>query len=367
MSQYDHSTEAKVFISHSHVDRATATNLQRVLEKYQAQTYLDQDKIQVGDVLPDRIRQGIEWCNTFLLIWSTNSARSNWVNKEWNMAYTLQRKIIPYCLDRTSRPYPLDNFVYVNRDDEKASHALLLKAVIGQDFMPDSTQLFPGHWRIKLYAFDLGSSTYDLNLRSNRQIDGTGKVDVTGIFGELVSAEGFGGLLNMQSKIEGDWEYEEFTELLTLKLTAHGYGQTFTETIRVRITGRESGEISGQDDAGRNYVIQRMTSVGDMKVALIKQREIWAKFVNSDFKSDQLKEEIEKLISALEKNEKAIRSVSSNRSGNISDSQSSNQSLRSLYSGKTESQLNAGSIIAKAIAAGFMKKIDEQLSRIDTQ
>ena len=86
---------AKVFISHSHRDRAVATDLQRVLMKFGAQTFLDQDKIQVADVLPDRIQQGIEWCNTFLLIWSSSAAASDWVGKEWNAAYELRRKMFP--------------------------------------------------------------------------------------------------------------------------------------------------------------------------------------------------------------------------------------------------------------------------------
>ena len=371
MNQNRHSTEAKVFISHSHMDRAAATNLQRVLEKYRAQVYLDQDRIEVGDVLPDRIRQGIEWCNTFLLIWSMNSARSNWVNKEWKMAYTLQRKIIPYCLDHASRPYPLDNFVYVDREDEKVSNALLLKAVFGRDFTPSSTELFPGDWRVKLDMFGLGSSTYELNLRPNGQITGSQKIDETGFFGQAMVGEGFGMLLNKKINIEGNWEYEESTQLLTLRMVAKGYSQSAAETIRIHITGRESGEINGVDEAGRSYVIQRTTSVSDMKAALIKQREIWAKFLNTDIQPTRLKEEIEKLIFELEQNSKTIRALTSHQApGSTSgpqDSTSADQSLRSLYSGKTESQLAAGSVVAKAIATGFMKKIDERLDRMDTQ
>ena len=132
----------KVFISHSHADRNFATKLQKILNKYSAYTYLDQDRIQAGDVLPDRIADGIERCDTFLLMWSQNAAKSAWVEREWDMAYELRKKIIPYRLDTTRLPLALENFVFVDRQDEQHSHAHLLKAVFGEDVKPPPSELF---------------------------------------------------------------------------------------------------------------------------------------------------------------------------------------------------------------------------------
>ena len=168
---------AKVFISHSHRDRAVATELQSVLAKYGAETYLDQDRIQVADVLPDRIRQGIEWCNAFLLLWSSSADASEWVGREWNTAYQLHRKIIPYCLDSTSLPPGLENLVYVDHTkDTQVAHVGFLRAVF-PDFEPPSTDVFPGRWRVTLNAFGFGTATHDLDLRANGQITGVTKVD----------------------------------------------------------------------------------------------------------------------------------------------------------------------------------------------
>lgn len=252
------SVPGRVFISHSHRNRAVATDVQRVLTKYGAQTFLDQDKIQVADVLPDRIQQGIEWCDTFLLIWSSSAAASDWVGKEWKTAYARRRKIVPYCLDSTSLPPVLENLVFVDQKDAQVAHAGLLRAVFGKDFSPPSTDVFPGRWRVTLNAFGFGTATYDLELRANGQVTGSGKMDQGGGIGDLIRSVGASDLLNLRPSVSGTWEYEEHTEILTLDLAAHGLGQEFREKVQVRTTGREVGEIQGNDLSGRTYAIRRL-------------------------------------------------------------------------------------------------------------
>jgi len=181
MNPVEASVTTKVFISHSHVDRAVATGLQSVLMKYGAETYLDQNKIQVGDVLPNSIRQGIESCNTFLLLWSSSAASSEWVGREWNTAYELRRKIIPYCLDSTSLPPVLENLVYVDLKDAQVAHAGLLRAVF-KGFIPPATDMFPGRWRLTLDAFGFGTATHDLDLRANGQITGSTRINRGGTY-----------------------------------------------------------------------------------------------------------------------------------------------------------------------------------------
>jgi hypothetical protein len=247
----------RVFLSHSHRDRAVATDLQRVLMKFGAQTFLDQDKIQAADVLPTRIQEGIEWCDTFLLIWSSSAAASDWVSKEWIMAYERRRKIIPYCLDSTSLPPVLENLVYVDQKDAQVAHGSLLRAVFGKGFSPPSTDVFPGRWCVTLSAFGLGTATYDLELRANGQVTGSGKMDQTGIVDDLMRSIGAAELLNVRYSVSGTWEYEEHTEILTLDLTAHGLGQDAQEKVQIRTTGREVGEIQGKDLSGRTYAIRR--------------------------------------------------------------------------------------------------------------
>jgi len=270
------SVTAKVFISHSHIDRAAATELQSVLTKYGAQTYLDQDKIQVGDVLPHRIRQGIEWCNVFLLLWSSSANASKWVGREWNTAYELRRKIIPYCLDSTALPPGLDNLVYVDRKDAQLTHAGLLQAVF-PDFTPSSMEVFPGRWRVRLNAFGFGTATDDLNLRANGQITGSTKVDRGGPIDEILRALGVSDLLDLRFSISGTWGYEEHTEILTLDMVAHGFGQEFQEKVQVRITGREADKIQGKDFSGRTYTLLRLPG-SELKESLLHLERTLADF-----------------------------------------------------------------------------------------
>ena len=83
-------TTPRIFISHSHRDRDIALRLDGVLKKHQAETFFDQDRIDVGDELPSRLENGIKWCSKLLLLWSANAARSAFVELEWNRAYDLR-------------------------------------------------------------------------------------------------------------------------------------------------------------------------------------------------------------------------------------------------------------------------------------
>lgn len=46
--------------------------------------------------------------------------------------------------------------------------------------------------------------------------------------------------------------------MLTLTVTASGFGQQNTDVVRIRTTGRERGEIQGQDLAGRTWTLRRV-------------------------------------------------------------------------------------------------------------
>lgn len=184
--------------------------------------------------------------------------------------------------------------------DEQRSHAGLLKAVFGRDFTPSPTELFPGTWRVRMNVSGLASATYDLDLRANGQITGTGKVDQGGWIGGILASEGKADLLNMQSSISGTWKYEEHTEILTLNLIAHGLGKEFHETIQIRTTGRELGEIRGRDFAGRDYVIKRVTAVREVRAALLELREAFARFRDADLDQAAFKHEIDIVVAACE-------------------------------------------------------------------
>ena len=348
-----------VFISHSHLDRAHATTLQRVLEKNRAQTYLDQDRIQVADVLPDRIRLGIESCSVFLLLWSMNAAQSVWVNDEWNTAYAQRKKIVPYLLDSTRRPLLLQNLVHVDQKDQQLAHNGLLTAVFGPGV--SRVGLFPGTWQVKLTVGGLGSATYTIELRRNGQITGTGGIDGGGMLGQMMAASGMANLLDIQSSISGSWGYDDHTQILTLNMTAHGLGQSFQETIHVQTTGEERGEISGVDFSGRSYALRRMIGVHEIRSALIGLQEAYTRFLSVDLGPETFQDEVEKLLSETEPHNRFLQSANANQPVTSGDSSRGSlaENLRRLGDGGA-----SGRIAAQAIVMGFKKKIDERLANL---
>ncbi|MCK4782966.1 MAG: toll/interleukin-1 receptor domain-containing protein, partial [Desulfobacteraceae bacterium] len=278
------SRHQKIFLSHSHRDRHSATELQAVLETHGAETYLDQDQIQAGDILPERIREGISWCDIFLLIWSSSAAASGWVEKEWDTAYDLRKKIIPYSLDSAPLPAALQNLVRVEADDRERGDAKLLMAVFGRDFTPDPTTLFPGNWRASMDASGMVQATYDLELRTNGQVEGKGGISNSGVAGQIAGQMGMSGLLSMRIPFHGSWSYDRGSKTLTIETsTGVVFGQQQNDTIRIRATGHEKGAITGQDLAGRTWTLRRVGERARSRADDAKQevREGFQKMVES--------------------------------------------------------------------------------------
>jgi VCBS repeat-containing protein len=249
----------RVFISHSHRDRAVATDLQKTLIMAGAETYLDQDMIQGGDNLPKRIYDGLSWCDTFLLIWSTSAATSPWVNREWNAAYELRRRILPYVLDKTPLPAELDNLVYVEIKDRELGDSNLLRAIFGRDFVPDPTTLFPGKWNATIDAFGIAQGIYSLELRQNGQIEGESAIDKSSQVAQLLGQLGMGAFANMRIALHGTWSYDRNTQSLNLEMSMSAFGQNTTENITVLTNGRENQAVTGKDFQGRTWKFWRAT------------------------------------------------------------------------------------------------------------
>lgn len=98
------------FISHSSKDKEFVRELAGDLLKHDVGVWLDEQRIKVGDSIPDKIAQGLASSDYFLLISSKNSAQSEWVRMELNNALVneVQKRkvhILPLKLD--DAPLPL--------------------------------------------------------------------------------------------------------------------------------------------------------------------------------------------------------------------------------------------------------------------
>jgi hypothetical protein len=97
------------FLSHSSKDKPFIRQLAADLTASGVSVWLDEQRIRVGDSIPDKIAQGLAGSDYFLIAMSHNSVESEWVKKELNNALVneVQRRkvhILPLKLDDASIP-----------------------------------------------------------------------------------------------------------------------------------------------------------------------------------------------------------------------------------------------------------------------
>ncbi len=80
-------TKSKIFISHSSLDKPFAKLLCMDLEAQGYIPWLDEWDIRVGESIPERISSGLQEADFILVILSSNSVGSKWVEREWQTKY----------------------------------------------------------------------------------------------------------------------------------------------------------------------------------------------------------------------------------------------------------------------------------------
>lgn len=107
------------FISYSHEDAEFVDGLVDVIEMDQVRIWRDVKSMAAGDVLKASIREGIQRCDIFSVVLSSNSTQSEWVKWECGEAVGRQQahgrpRIIPVILDNTKIPAVLSNYRAAN-------------------------------------------------------------------------------------------------------------------------------------------------------------------------------------------------------------------------------------------------------------
>ena len=106
-----------IFISYAREDEATAVDVENRLKKLGIVVFRDKSSIYSGDSWPDALGKGIVEHEIFLLLWSRHSAESKYLNREWNIAWTSEKRIIPVFLDETPLPPSLRAFNGIYLED----------------------------------------------------------------------------------------------------------------------------------------------------------------------------------------------------------------------------------------------------------
>jgi len=103
----------RAFLSHSSVDKTIVIGVHKGLEA--ESTWLDRAEIEWGEMFLEKIAEGITSATDFVLFWSKNASKSEWVRLEVNMAFlqALRRKAIRLrvvVLDDTPLPLYLEPY-----------------------------------------------------------------------------------------------------------------------------------------------------------------------------------------------------------------------------------------------------------------
>ncbi len=96
----------RIFISYAHQDAKTANNFALAYKAQGVNYFFDRDKLKAGDVFEEKIFEYIDSADLFILCWSANAAKSDYVDKE--LARALQHAYPQRNInDATLKIYPI--------------------------------------------------------------------------------------------------------------------------------------------------------------------------------------------------------------------------------------------------------------------
>jgi len=130
-SQYGRQSlsEPKVFISYAQENSESVRRLEQELKSAGIKVWVDYHEIKPGEKTVNRICQGLDWCNLFILVWSEAAQNSRWVTLEWETAVYLDKVVIPCLFDSSKVPIVLASTAYVNFQDFNYGLASLLNTL----------------------------------------------------------------------------------------------------------------------------------------------------------------------------------------------------------------------------------------------
>ena len=132
--------EWRAFISHSWEDKSAVRLLAAQLQANGVNVWFDEWEISPGDSLVQKLNEGLEACDAFIVVISQNSIASKWVQEELSAAVVRRieskSRLIPVRLDDTQLPAVIGHLVYVPFYPLDEAVSKLLKAIFGVNDKP---------------------------------------------------------------------------------------------------------------------------------------------------------------------------------------------------------------------------------------
>jgi hypothetical protein len=113
----------RIFISYSSKDKQFAKWLAVDLANAGHSVWLDEWRIRVGESIPTRVAEGIEHCDTLVVVLSDHAVKSHWVENEWQAKYMAELKdgkvrVLPALLQECEVPTLLRPKKYADFTDQ---------------------------------------------------------------------------------------------------------------------------------------------------------------------------------------------------------------------------------------------------------
>jgi hypothetical protein len=105
----------KVFVSYSRADYPMIWPLTQLLRlNANGPIFLDKDSIPPGAEWNKKISTAIRRCSSFVIFWCTHSLQSNEVRKEYELAISSKKDIVPVLLDKSELPDTLKRYQWID-------------------------------------------------------------------------------------------------------------------------------------------------------------------------------------------------------------------------------------------------------------
>jgi hypothetical protein len=148
-----------IFISYSRRDKAQVIQLRTDLEFRGLSIWLDLDDIPAGTVWAEEIRQGIDNSRYFMLILSSSSVASEYVEREYRYALEQNKPIIPIMIETCAVPTAIEHLQYVDLRNYKVGLSRLLKVfpkdMFNQAILDINAQIYSPNHDIRLAALNI--------------------------------------------------------------------------------------------------------------------------------------------------------------------------------------------------------------------
>jgi hypothetical protein len=118
-----------IFVSYSRAHSAIVSPLVKLLKLDGRNVFLDEITIAPGDDWEGAILDALNEARIVVILWCSHAKRSHWVRREWKLAVTLRKSVIPILLDTTPPPNELSRFQAINFA-HVYPHVTLLRKII---------------------------------------------------------------------------------------------------------------------------------------------------------------------------------------------------------------------------------------------